>query len=160
MTVTESRLFHEKKREYRFRDALSMVKDRFDVIVIDTSPTISFLNLSVLISVNEIIIVSVTDFFSFHGLKLMFDQIEDIKEDFDINPKIKIVPNLFDVRDGICQESLEALKKHYGDMVTKTTVRKNTDIREASKLKNSIFFFKKHSSGREDMESLTEELLR
>jgi len=160
LTLTESRLFHENKREFRFRDALSRIKPLFDIIVADTNPSISLLNLSMFIAADEIIIVSATDFLSFHGLKLMFDQLEDIVEDFDISPKIRVIPNLFDVRDGICLESLGALKKHYRDRITKTVVRKNTDLREASKIKNSIFFTKRNSSGRKDIESLTRELLK
>lgn len=159
LALTESHLFQEKKREERLSMALTPICDQYDIIVADTNPSISVLNLSMHIASNEIIIVCSTDFLSFHGLSLMLDQLEDLKKDFSNDPKIRIVPNLFDVRDGICQESLGAIRKHYGPFLTNTVVRKNTDLREASKKRDSIWFVKKNSSGREDIESLTKELL-
>jgi chromosome partitioning protein len=159
LALTETGLFQEKKREERLSMALTQIRDQYDIIVADTNPSISVLNLSMQIASNEIIIICATDFLSYHGLKLMLDQLDDMKQDFANNPKIRIVPNLFDVRDGICQESLGAIRKHYSQYITNTVVRKNTDLREASKKRDSIWFVKKKSSGREDIESLTNELL-
>lgn len=159
LSLTESHLFQEKKREFRLQEALSKIKDQYDLVVADTNPSISVLNLSMHLASDEICIVCSTDFLSFHGLKLMFEQIEDLKEDFGIDPKVRVIPNLFDVRDGICQESLGAIRTNYSPYITNTVVRKNTDLREASKMQNSIWFVKKGSSGREDIQSLTKEIL-
>ncbi len=160
LSTLEMRLFQTSKREQRLSELLAEVRDKWSVIVIDTNPSASIVNVNAILAADELCIVTATDFLSVTGLKKLFHILKELEEDFGTVPSIKIIPNLFDVRDGIAQESLGLLRQHYGNLLTNTVVRKNTDIKEAQKTAHSICQYNRKSSGAEDITSLTNELVQ
>jgi len=159
LSAIEMSLINMRKREFKIAEALQEIKGNYDLIVADTNPSITMLNLNMYVASDLINIISATDFLSYSGLKLMLDQVVDLKQDFSLKSDILIIPNLYDHRNGICQRSLGAIKDHYNDFVSKTIIRENTSLRDCTQLKNSIFFVNRRSNGKEDLIDLTMELL-
>lgn len=161
VSAAESRLQFEKgSREERLKKILEPLRQKFDLILIDTNPSASLLNINALLAADELCLVTETDYLSVSGLKQMFEILKDLQEAFpDFSPNIRVIPNLFDVREAACQASLGALRQNYGDYLTNTVVRKNADMREAQNHAQAIFMFKKRSSAAEDIDALTKELL-
>lgn len=160
LSALEMRLFQMSKREQRLSELFREIRSEWDLIVVDTNPSASIVNVNAILAADELCIVTATDFLSVTGLKKLFSILKELEEDFDTVPNVRIIPNLFDVRDGIAQESLGLLRQHYGRFLTNTVVRKNTDIKEAQKAAQSICQYSRKSTGAEDVSSLTNELLR
>ena len=98
---------------------------------------------------------------SVSGLRQLFSILKDLQEDFDeFSPAIRIIPNLFDVREAMCQEALGVLRQNYSRFLTNTVVRKNVDLKEAQKSGQAVWLYNKRSSAAEDIISLTVELVR
>jgi chromosome partitioning protein len=129
------------------------------MIILDTNPSASMVNINAILAADELCIVSATDYLAVNGLKNLFSILQELEEDFEHTPNVRIIPNLYDIRDGIAQESLGFLRKEYKEYTTKVVVRKNTDIREAQKLGQVIWQFNKKSAGSEDIMELTKELI-
>lgn len=159
LSTLEMELFPQTNREQKLPKVIQELRDGWDLIIVDTNPSASVVNISAILAADELCIVAATDFLSVTGLKKLFSILEDLQKEFDAGPEVRIIPNLFDVRDGISQESIGTLRKFYGSFLANTVVRKNTDMRESQKLGQAIWQFDRKSTGSEDIASLTKELL-
>lgn len=161
VSAAESRLQFEKgSREERLKQILDPLRNQFDLILIDTNPSASLLNINALLAADELCLVTETDYLSVSGLKQMFTILKDLQDEFDgFAPNVRVIPNLFDVREAACQASLGALRQNYGAYLTNTVVRKNADMREAQNHAQAIWMWKKRSPAAEDIDALTKELL-
>lgn len=160
LSSLDNLLFLQSKREDYLKDMLATIKDDWDVIIIDTSPAESILNTNAILASDELCVPCKTDFFSVDGLGHLFNVISKLMTKFRIAPTLRVIPNLYDIRDNISQESLGALRKHYGRYLGATVVRKNTDITECQKIEQAIWQYNRSSSGFSDIKELTQELLR
>lgn len=160
LSTVEIKLNSENRRVEKLKEILSKVRNEWDLIVIDTNPSASLLNLNALLAADELCVVCATDFFSVTGLKALFQIYKDLEEDFPFfGPAVKIIPNLFDVREAIAQESLGMLRQGYKQMLTNTVVRKNVDLKEAQKGAQAVWLYNRRSSAAEDIIALTRELI-
>tara|TARA_R100001594_G_scaffold19045_2_gene37190 strand:- start:280 stop:1221 length:942 start_codon:yes stop_codon:yes gene_type:complete len=146
------------KNGFVFEEYLSSVKNNYDLIIMDTNPTISQLNRGACLASDLITIISSTDYNSYSGLEIMLNFIVDISKSCGLKKKTVIVPNLYDIRDGKCSRSLGAMHDNYNQFLTNSIVRKNTTLSDASEVKNSIYLIKKNSHGSQDIIQLTDEL--
>jgi chromosome partitioning protein len=160
LSSLEFKLFPEHRRTEKLRELIDPLRNKYDLIVIDTNPAPSLLNINALLACDELCVVCATDFLSVSSLKQLFDMLHDLQEDFkDFGPAVRIIPNLFDVREAIAQESLGVLRQNYGKRLTNTVVRKNVDLKEAQKNAQAVWLYNRKSPAAEDIISLTEELL-
>ena len=159
LSTIEISLINLRKREFRLKENIDKIKDNYDLIVADTNPAITILNLNMYIAADLINIICASDYLSYSGLKLMLDQIVELKKDFNLQNDILIIPNMYDHRNGICQRALGAIRNHYSELISNTIIRENTALRDATQLMNSIFFVKRKSNGKEDVFDMTKELL-
>ena len=161
LSTLEVKLHLENRRVEKLKALLSPIRDNWDLIVIDTNPSASLLNINALLAADELCVVCATDFLSVTGLKQLFQIIRDLQEDFDdFGPEIRVIPNLFDMREAIAQESLGILRQGYGKYLTNTVVRKNVDLKEAQKGAQAVWIYNRRSPAAEDIISLTDELVR
>ena len=160
LSSIEVKLHLENRRVEKLKSILESIRDQWDLIVIDTNPSASLLNVNALLAADELCVVCATDFFSVTGLRQLFEVIQDLQEDYkEFGPNVRIIPNLFDVREAIAQESLGVLRQNYGQFLTKTVVRKNVDLKEAQKFSQAVWLYNKKSPASEDIISLTNELI-
>lgn len=160
-SALERRLGDMKRREYQILKIVEQLKPDYDLIIIDTNPAPSMVNVNAFLAADELDLVTITDFMSVSGLKTMFDLLSELESDLpdDFVATVKIIPNLFDIREAICQEALGQLRKNYGGFTTNTVVHRNVDIREAQKRSQAIWQYNKKSVGADDILSLTREIL-
>ena len=160
LSSIEIKLYQENRRAEKLKFLLDSIRSQWDLIIVDTNPSASLLNVNALLAADELCIVCATDFLSVTGLKQLFGVLKDLQVDFeDFGPSIRIIPNLFDVREAIAQESLGVLRQNYSSMLTTTVVRKNVDLKEAQKGAQAVWLYNKKSSAADDIISLTEELI-
>jgi chromosome partitioning protein len=160
LSTLEAKLHSEHRRVEKLQIMLDKIRDQWDLIVIDTNPSASVLNINALLAADELCVVCATDFLSVTGLKQLFEIIKDLQEDFSsFGPSVRVIPNLFDVREAIAQESLGVLRQSYRTMLTNTVVRKNVDLKEAQKEAQAVWLYNRKSPAAEDIIALTNELI-
>ena len=139
---------------------LEKVCNQFDMIVIDTNPSLSYLNTNAFLSADHLCIVAETELFSVSGMNSMNEVIEELQEDYpEFDPEISIIPNLYDVREKNSQMALGSLQEAYNEECTSTVIKRNADIKDAINNSQAVFFHKKKSTGSKDICDLTNELL-
>lgn len=149
-------------REYRLREALETVKDRYDYIVIDTPPQSSQLVINALTASDYLIVPAEASIFSIQAISQIDDVIHLVRK--YTNPEldfIGIILNLFNSRTVLSKEIQDMTQDVAARLDTKvfqSTVRKSVVIDEAHANKMSIFDYAPNSKVVEDLNALIKEL--
>jgi chromosome partitioning protein len=158
-SVLEMELFPILNREQKLVKPIRALRDYYDLIVIDTNPAPSTVNISAILAADELCIVTETDQLSTDGLSSIFKVLEAIESDFEYLPTARIIANKFDVRESMAQKAIGFLQANFGDILAKTVVSKNIDIKESQSFHTSVWQYKRSSVGSEDIVALTNELI-
>jgi chromosome partitioning protein len=159
LSPVELSLFSMNSREFRLRRLISSVEKNYELIVMDASPSIGLLNLNAILASNDLIIPVLADFLSYHGLKILFETLSTIEEDFSfVFENIFIFLNRYNESHRICKRSKKALETHYDKYLLSTVVRQDTKIAEATSQGSPIFLFAQSSKGAVDIQSLIDEI--
>lgn len=159
LCTLEQRLAGMPGRETRLRQALESIKDRYDIVLVDTPPTVGFLTQSALYAADEVIVPVDTGYFSLHGLAKQLATIREIRAAYGKAVPLRILANLYDVRTKLGREILAELRKRHGDAMFSSFVNFNTKLKESSSLGQPITEYDPASSGCRDFVRLARELI-
>jgi len=159
LSPVELSLFSMNSREFRLRRLVNSIEKNYELIVMDASPSIGLLNLNAILASNDLIIPVLADFLSYHGLKILFETLSTIEEDFSfVFENIFIFLNRYNESHRICKRSKKALETHYSKYLLETVIRQDTKIAEATSQGTPIFLFAQSSKGAVDIQSLIDEI--
>jgi chromosome partitioning protein len=148
------------RREYRLRDALASVLDRFQFIVLDCPPALDLLTLNALVAADSVLIPMQAEYFALEGVSELLDTIERIRA--ELNPKLVVegvVLTMFDERTNLAQQVAEELKKYFGDKLCITTIPRNIRLAEAPSHGLPALVYDVRSRGAESYIRLAKEIL-
>ena len=159
LSPVELALTSMNAREQRLRKAVGAIQDDYDVIVMDASPSIGLLNLNGILACNDLFVPVLADFLSYHGLKILFETLSTIEEDFEfIFENIYIFLNNYNASHNICQRAKEALETHYDGYLMKTLIRQDIKIAEAASVGMPITQFAPKNRGSIDLNDFIREV--
>lgn len=148
LTRTEVSLNEMPKREERVKMLIQPFTERYDFIIFDTNPTISYLNRNVITCCDVINIIVETQAYSLNGVKLLLSDIKAFCESMMINiPEIFMFPNKYEDRAATSAEAMAALNKIYPQyLMPNFAIRKSEEFNIASKLSKPLAFFCRNNS--------------
>lgn len=148
LTRVEVTLNEMPKREERLRLLLEDIADKYDFIIFDTNPTISYLNRNVITCCDLINIVVETQAYSLNGVRLVLSDIQSFVDSMQIKmPDILMFPNKYEDRTATSAEAMSVLNKYYSDYLKPDfAIRKSEDFNIASKMSKPLAFFCKSNS--------------
>ena len=163
LSGAEVELVDEEGRENRLKEALEAIIENYDVVLVDTPPSLSLLTINVFAMVREILVPCQTHPYSYRALETLFDTIEAVRE--DINPYLGvmgIVPTFYDRRTRIGRDILERLSmdERYNRHVFKSHIRVNTAIAASSDAGKPVVLSNRSSNGARDYMRVAEEFLK
>lgn len=159
LSPVELALTSMNAREQRLRKSIASIQGDYDVIVMDASPSIGLLNLNGILACNDLFVPVLADFLSYHGLKILFETLSTIEEDFDfIFENIYIFLNNYNASHNICQRAKEALEKHYSGYLMKTVLRQDIKIAEAASVGMPIHQYAPKNRGSLDLNEFIKEV--
>lgn len=159
LSPVELSLTSMNARELRLKKSLAAIQDDYDIIIMDASPSIGLLNLNGILASNELFVPVLADFLSYHGLKILFETLTTIEEDFDFYmDNIYIFLNHFNASHNICLRAKDALEKHYSNYLMKTIIRQDTKIAEAASMGMPIHQYAPNNRGASDINSFIKEI--
>src|ERR1039458_7851953 len=121
-----------ERREYRLRDALAGLLERFQFVVLDCPPALDLLTLNALVAADAVLIPKQAEYVALEGVSELLDTIERIRA--ELNPKLAVegvVLTMFDERTNLAQQVAEELKKYFGEKLCLTTIPRNIRLAEA-----------------------------
>jgi len=149
-----------ERREYRLRDALASVLDRFPFIVLDCPPALDLLTLNALVAADGVLIPMQAEYFALEGVSELLDTIERIRA--ELNPALVVegvVLTMFDERTNLAQQVADELKKYFGEKLCTTTIPRNIRLAEAPSHGLPALVYDVRSRGAESYIRLAKEIL-
>lgn len=146
-------------REFKLKRALEGIEDNYDIIILDAPPNIGLLNLNAILAVDDLLVPVLADFLSYDGLKILFETLRDIQDDFDYElDNIYIFLNRYNESMNISIRSRDAMMKNYAEYVCDTVIRQNTTLSDATAQGKAIFEFAPNSRASTDINKLVNEI--
>ncbi len=149
-----------ERREFRLRDAIANLRERFQFIVLDCPPALDLLTLNALVAADGVLIPMQAEYFALEGVSELLDTIERIR--VDLNPALTVdgvVITMFDERTNLAQQVAEELKKYFGEKLCTTTIPRNIRLAEAPSHGLPALVYDVRSRGAESYIRLAKEIL-
>jgi chromosome partitioning protein len=149
-----------ERREYRLREALEPLHERFQFIVLDCPPALDLLTLNALVAADGVLIPMQAEYFALEGVSELLDTVDRIRA--ALNPSLVVdgvVLTMFDDRTNLAQQVAEELKNYFGEKLLTTTIPRNIRLAEAPSYGKPALVYDVRSRGAESYIKLAKEIL-
>ena len=156
----EIEMLNMEHREQLMKKVLEQVRDEFDYILIDCSPSLGLITVNALTASDSVIIPVHCEFFALEGIAKLLNTIKIIKS--KLNPALKIegfLLTMFDNRLLLSNQVYEEVKRHFGDLVFNTVIARNVRLSEAPSHGVSVLEYDPSSRGAKQYTALAKELI-
>jgi len=160
LASAEAALMNKLGREQRLRDQIGRRAADFDLVLVDTPPSLGLLTINALVAADYVLIPTEARFFSLQGLQMIEESIEEV---LYLNPKLKVIGILLSKLDKRLREEkqvAEYLRERWGVLVFETEVRTSSKVLEASSAGKTVFTYLGAERAAETYSQLAEEVLR
>lgn len=129
----EIEMINMPNREYLLRQALAKIKDQYDFILIDCSPSLGLITVNALVAADSVIVPVQCEYFALEGLSKLLNTIKIVQG--RLNPDLEIegmLLTMYDTRLRLANQVVEEVKTHFQELVFETIIHRNTTLSEAS----------------------------
>jgi chromosome partitioning protein len=157
----EIELINLPNREKMMRMALEKVKDEYDFIIIDCSPSLGLITINALTASDSVIIPVQCEYFALEGLGKLLNTIKIVQQ--RMNPDLEIegiLLTMYDIRLNLCNQVVEEVKTHFQQMVFNTIIQRNVKLGEAPSFGQSAIIHDASSKGAMNYLNLAREVLQ
>ena len=157
----EAMLVGQFDAPYRLKDALARCRGDFDMILIDTPPTLGLITVNAMVASTHLLVPIQAAYYAMEGSDDLLDTLARIRS--RPNPDLQllgVVITLFDKRTNLARDIYQQVSQVFGDKLFKTVVNKNIRLEESPAYKETIFTFAPDSAGAQDYERLAREVLQ
>lgn len=149
-----------ENREKILKDLLSEIKNEYDYILIDCSPSLGIITVNSLTAADSVIIPVQCQYLSLEGLGKLLNTIKIIQN--QLNPSLSIegfLLTMFDMRVKLSNEVADDVRNHFKDMVFDTVIHVNTKLGEAPSCGKPVLHYDAASRGSEEYLQLAYEFI-
>ncbi len=157
----EIEMLNHPNRERKMKTVLNTIKDNYDYILIDCSPSLGLLTVNALTAADSVIIPVQCEYFALEGIGKLLNTVKIIQG--DLNPDIEIegfLLTMYDSRLNLSNQVVEEVRKHFQQMVFKTIIQRNIKLSEAPSYGQPILMYDANSKGAISYLNLARELLQ
>ncbi|HXP52427.1 MAG TPA: AAA family ATPase [Bacteroidia bacterium] len=157
----EIEMINLPSREKMMRQALAKVKEEYEFIILDCSPSLGLITLNALSAADSVIIPIQCEYFALEGLGKLLQTIKIVQE--RLNPELEIEGILLTMYDGrlnLCNQVVEEVKTHFQQIVFDTIVHRNIKLSEAPSFGKTIIMHDAASRGALNYLHLAREVLQ
>ena len=148
------------RREYRLRDSIQPIREKYQFILIDCPPALDLLTLNALIAADAILVPIQCEFFALEGISELIDTVDRIRDGFEHPIEIEgILLTMFDDRTNLTRQVAADLKEFFKDEVFKTVIPRSVRLAEAPSFGKPILTYDPRSRGAESYIKLAKEIL-
>ena len=121
-----------ENREYKMRKALESVKDDYDFVIIDCSPSLGLITINALTASDSVVVPVQCEYFALEGLGKLLNTIKIIQSRLNTGLEIEgILLTMYDVRLRLSNQVVEEVKTHFKNLVFDTLVPRNIKLSES-----------------------------
>lgn len=156
----EIEMINFDRREYRMKDAISVLKNEYDFIFIDCAPSLGLITLNALVAADSVIIPVQCEYFALEGLGKLLNTIRLVQS--NMNPQLAIEGILLTMYTSRYKSSnavVDDVRLHCKDIVFNTVISRNVRLSEAPSFGKPIVLYDVSSRGNTNYLNLAKEFL-
>ncbi len=160
LTEAEVKLIDKYMREVRLKNALEVIKDNYDYILIDCPPSLNLLTVNAMCAADSILVPLQCEYFALEGLTLLIDTVDQLSRAANHKLRIEgILRTMFDSRNRLSSDVSTDLENSFGDLVYKTIIHRNVRLAEAPSFGKPVIYYDKSSKGAMNYIQLASEIV-
>lgn len=157
----EIEMINMVNREHMMRNAIAKIRDQYEFIIIDCSPSLGLITVNSLTAADSVIIPVQCEYFALEGLGKLLNTIKIVQS--RLNPDLEIegiLLTMYDSRLRLSNQVVEEVKTHFQQMVFDTIIQRNIRLGEAPSFGLSVIMHDASSSGAINYLNLAREILQ
>lgn len=156
----ELEMVQMENRERRLRDLLYPLRDTYDFILIDCSPSLGIITVNALTAADAVMIPVQCEYFALEGLSKLLNTIKIIKSKLNRQLEIEgFVLTMYDSRLRLHNQIYEEVKHHFKELVFTTVIQRNVTLSESQSFAQPALMYDAGSRGAINYLQLAKELL-
>jgi len=157
----EIELINMPSREYMLRGALQKLKNDYDFIIIDCSPSLGLVTVNALAASASVIVPVQCEYFALEGLGKLLNTIKIVQQKLNTELTIEgILLTMYDTRLRLSNQVVEEVRMHFQDMVFDTMIHRNTTLGEAPSFGQTVLMHDASCKGSINYLNLAREILQ
>ncbi|SKB68499.1 MULTISPECIES: ParA family protein [Sphingobacterium] len=157
----EIEMINLHEREYKMKKMLGEIKDDYDFIIIDCSPSLGLITINALTGSDSVIIPVQCEYFALEGLGKLLNTIKIVQNRLNTDLEIEgILLTMYDVRLRLSNQVVEEVRTHFTDLVFETIIQRNTRLSEAPSFGISVIMHDASCKGAVNYLNLAREILQ
>lgn len=157
----EVEMLNLKKREFILKELLTPIRDEYDYILIDCSPSLGLITVNSLTAADSVIIPVQCEYFALEGISKLLNTIKIIKK--KLNPALEIegfLLTMYDSRLRLANQIYDEVKRHFQELVFKTVIQRNVKLSEAPSHGLPAILYDADSTGSKNHMALAKEIIQ
>jgi chromosome partitioning protein len=157
----EIEMINLDSREYKMQGVLNKIRDDYDFIIIDCSPSLGLITINALSAADSVIIPVQCEYFALEGLGKLLNTIKIVQNRLNTKLEIEgILLTMYDVRLRLSNQVVEEVKNHFESLVFETIIQRNTRLSEAPSFGVSVIMHDANCKGAINYLNLAREIIR
>ena len=157
----EIEMINYPNRETVLKNILAPIKDEYQFVIIDCSPSLGLITVNALVASDSVIVPVQTEFFALEGLGKLLNTIKIVQSRLNQELEIEgILMTMYDGRLRLCNQVVSEVRKHFDEMVFNTIIHRNTRISEAPSVGKPVILYDALSKGAINYLNLAKEVLQ
>lgn len=156
----EIEMLNMPEREKVLKQVTDVLKEKYDFILIDCSPSLGLITVNSLTAADSVIIPVQCEYFALEGLGKLLNTIKIIQS--RLNPELEIegfLLTMYDSRLRLSNQVAEEVNKHFQQMVFRTIIQRNVKLSEAPSFGQPAILYDADSRGTVNYLNLARELI-
>jgi chromosome partitioning protein len=156
----ETKLAGDFDAIFRLKDRLENIKDKFDVVILDTPPTLGLITVNALVAATHVLIPIQSSYFALEGTDDLLETIEKVRS--RPNPDLQllgVLVTLYDRRTTLSKDVHKQIREVFGKIAFETVITRSVRLEESPAHKETIFTYAPSSNGASEYARLCEEVL-
>ena len=156
----EIEMLNMEHREKIVKQVLAPIRDEYDYILIDCSPSLGLITVNALTAADSVIIPVQCEYFALEGISKLLNTIKIVKS--RLNPKLEIegfLLTMYDSRLRLANQIYDEVKRHFQELVFKTVIQRNVKLSEAPSHGLPAILYDATSTGSKNYLALANEII-
>ena len=157
----EIEMINLNNRERKMKDALEAVKDSYDFIIMDCSPSLGLITINSLTAADSVIIPVQCEYYALEGLGKLLNTIKIIQSRLNTSLVIEgILLTMYDLRLRLSNQVVNEVNSHFKNMVFETIIPRNVRLTESPSFGVPAILHDADSKGAISYLNLAKEIIR
>ena len=157
----EIEMINYPNREGILKKTLETIRDDYEFIVIDCSPSLGLITVNALVAADSVVVPVQTEFFALEGLGKLLNTVKIVQNRLNIDLQIEgILMTMYDSRLRLCNQVVSEVRRHFEDIVFSAIIHRNTKLSEAPSFGKPAILYDADSKGAVNYLNLAKEILQ